>query len=223
MIGKVSGRLDYRAADHVLIEAGGVGYVVFCSERTLAALPGAGEYVALYTELVVREDLMQLFGFLTLAEKEWHRLLTSVQGIGAKGALAILGTLGPDGIGRAISLGDVAAVKAAPGVGPKTAQRVILELKDKASSVMALGAAGARQASGARSADTPPAPRDEGQVIDDGGADLAGARSAALSALVNLGYGHGDAATAVSQAEADGAADEAALIRGALRRLAPQG
>ena len=73
MIGKITGRIDHRADDHVLIEAGGVGYAVFCSERTLAALPGPGEFAALYTELVVREDLMQLFGFLTLAEKEWHR------------------------------------------------------------------------------------------------------------------------------------------------------
>ena len=131
MIGKISGRLELRNADHVLIDTGGVGYLVYCSERTMAALPGVGEAVALYTELLVREDLLQLFGFLTLAEKEWHRLLTSVQGIGAKVALAILGTLGPEGIARAIALGDAGAVKAAPGVGPKTAQRVILGRKGR--------------------------------------------------------------------------------------------
>ena len=115
MIGRLAGRIDYRAADHVLIDVRGVGYLVYCSERTLRALPGVGEHVALYTDLLVREDLLQLYGFNTLAEKEWHRLLMSVQGVGAKASLAILGTLGPDGVGRAIALGDWNAVKAAKG------------------------------------------------------------------------------------------------------------
>ena len=220
MIGKVSGRLDYVAADHVLIDAGGVGYIVYCSDRTRAALPKPGMPVALFTELVVREDLMQLFGFLTLAEKEWHRLLTSVQGIGAKGAMAILGTLGPEGVGRAITLGDTAAIKAAPGVGPKTAQRVVMELKDKAPSIMALGAGGARQAS---------AP-DDVTVIDTGApmaepvaAPEPGAQADALSALTNLGYGHGEAAEAVQRASDAGAEGAQALIRAALKLLAPKG
>ncbi|MGB2202482.1 MAG: Holliday junction branch migration protein RuvA, partial [Pseudooceanicola atlanticus] len=110
MIGRLAGRIDMRSTDHVLIDVRGVGYVVFVSERTLAALPGPGEAAALYTELVVREDLLQLFGFPTLVEKEWFRLLTSVQGVGAKGALAILGALGADGLSRAIALGDQASV-----------------------------------------------------------------------------------------------------------------
>ncbi|MEO0677975.1 MAG: Holliday junction branch migration protein RuvA, partial [Pseudomonadota bacterium] len=94
MIGRIAGRLEYRADDHVLIDVRGVGYLVTCSERTLSALPGPGEAVALYTDLLVREDNLQLFGFLTLTEKEWHRLLTTVQGIGAKASMAILGALG---------------------------------------------------------------------------------------------------------------------------------
>ena len=138
MIGRIAGRIDVRGSDHVLIDVGGVGYVVHVSERTLAILPGVGEAAALYTDLLVREDLLQLFGFTTLAEKEWHRLLMSVQGIGAKASMAILGALGPDGVGRAIALGDWSAVKAAPGVGPKIAQRVVNELKDKAPTVMAI-------------------------------------------------------------------------------------
>ena len=138
MIGKITGRIDYRAPDHLLIDVRGVGYLVYCSDRTMAALPGVGEVVALFTDLVVREDLMQLFGFQTLAEKEWHRLLTSVQGVGAKASLAILGALGPDGVSRAIALGDWNAVKVAKGVGPKIAQRVVLDLKDKAPGVMAM-------------------------------------------------------------------------------------
>jgi len=97
MIGKIAGRIDYRGSDHVLIDVRGVGYIVYVSDRTMAALPGPGEAVALYTDLVVREDLLQLYGFPTLLEKEWHRLLTSVQGVGAKASMAILGTLGAEG------------------------------------------------------------------------------------------------------------------------------
>jgi len=128
MIGKLSGRIDYKGIDHVLLDVRGVGYIVYVSDRTMAGLPGAGEAVALYTQLLVREDLLQLFGFTSLVEKEWHRLLTSISGIGAKASMAILGTLGPDGVSRAIALGDWNAVKAAPGVGPKIAQRGVNEL-----------------------------------------------------------------------------------------------
>ncbi|WP_201161471.1 Holliday junction branch migration protein RuvA, partial [Phaeovulum veldkampii] len=141
MIGRIAGIILHRAMDHVLIDVRGVGYIVHVSARTAASLPPVGEPCALYTDLLVREDLLQLFGFPSLLEKEWHRLLTSVQGIGAKASLAILGTLGADGLGRAIALGDWSAVRAAPGVGPKLAQRIVLELKDKAPAVMALGGA----------------------------------------------------------------------------------
>ena len=143
MIGKLSGRIDYRGDDHVLLDVRGVGYMVYCSERTMMGLPAVGEAVALYTDLLVREDLLQLFGFTSLVEKEWHRLLMSVQGVGAKASMAILGTLGPDGVSRAIALGDWNAVKAAKGIGPKTAQRVVNELKDKAPTVMAMSAGAA--------------------------------------------------------------------------------
>ena len=124
MIGQISGRLDWRGPDHVLIDVRGVGYIVHVSDRTLAAMPGLGEAVALYTDLLVREDLLQLFGFPTMLEKEWHKLLMTVQGVGAKASMAILGTLGAEGVARAITLGDARAVQAAPGVGPKLAQRV---------------------------------------------------------------------------------------------------
>ncbi len=230
MIGKVSGRLDYRAADHVLIETGGVGggvgYIVYCSERTLAAMPGPGERVALYTELVVREDLLQLYGFRTLAEREWHRLLTSVQGVGAKGALAILGTLGAEGVGRALSLGDAAAIRAAPGIGPKIAQRLVLELQSKAPAVMALGGAGATPAGVSSGApgevliEPDPVVPAAAPVAQAGGAQ---AQADALSALVNLGYGQGEAAAAVSEAWGEEGGEAPALIRAALRRLAPKG
>jgi Holliday junction DNA helicase RuvA len=232
VIGRVAGRLEYRAADHVLIDTGGVGYVVYCSERTLAAMPAPGGPVALYTELLVREDLLQLFGFRTLAEREWHRLLTSVQGVGARGALAVLGALGAEGVARALSLGDVAAIRAAPGIGPKIAQRLVLELRAKAPAVIAMGAAGARPAmvSGAPEAlpepgpaAAPPATLASVPPVADAAAG-AGASADALSALVNLGYGQGEAAAAVAEAGADGGGlDAAGLIRAALRRLAPAG
>ena len=111
MIGKITGRIDYVAEDHVLIEAAGIGYIVHCAPPTLAAMPGPGEVAALYTEMMVREDLMQLIGFRTLAEREWHRLLTSVQGVGARVSLAILGALGPNGVSRALALGDATAIR----------------------------------------------------------------------------------------------------------------
>ncbi|MEO1423823.1 MAG: Holliday junction branch migration protein RuvA [Pseudomonadota bacterium] len=223
MIGKVSGMLDHKGADHALIDTGGVGYIVYCSDRTLAQLPAEGGRVALYTDMVVREDLLQLFGFVTVAEREWHRLLTSVQGVGAKAALAIQGTLGPDGVSRAIALGDVAAIKAAPGVGPKIAARVVNELKDKAPALMALGAAGARAAMAT-------APGPVADVVESAiGSPVAAAgngaaQADALSALLNLGYGQGEAAAAVAEAAGEEAdADASALIKSALRRLAPKG
>jgi Holliday junction DNA helicase RuvA len=219
MIGKLTGRIEYRALDHVLIDVRGVGYLVYCSERTLAGLPGVGEVAAVYTDLLVREDLMQLFGFTTLAEKEWHRLLTSVQGVGAKASLAILGALGPDGVGRAIALGDWNAVKVAKGVGPKIAQRVVLDLKDKAPSMMAMGGTVA-EALGDQDAEVIEAPVKRKAPAP---APNASAQSEALSALSNLGYGPGDAAGAVAQAAGEAPdAETPSLIRAALKLLAPR-
>ena len=239
MIGKISGRIDYIAEDHVLIEAAGVGYVVHASTRTLAALPGPGEFAALYTEMVVREDLMQLYGFPTLVEKEWHRLLVSVQGVGPKHALAMLGLLGTDGVGRAIGLGDAAALRRAPGVGPKLAERVVLELRSKAPTVMAMGARGARPALAGALADdgsampaaapaAPAASKTSRKPAVPSAAQVEAAASAAaqadaLSALVNLGYPEGQAAAAVMEASdaEPGPPEPAALIRAALRALSP--
>ena len=221
MIGRIAGRIDYRAADHVLIDVKGVGYLVYCSERTLQALPAAGEHAAVYTDLLVRDDLMQLFGFTTLVEKEWHRLLMSVQGVGAKASLAILGALGVDGVGRAIALGDWNAVKAAKGIGPKTAQRVVNELKDKAPQVMAMG-------TGPASAAIPDGGAVD-EVIEPGAAPSAplanpSAQAEALSALGNLGYAPGEAVAAVARAAGEAPeADTAVLIRMALKSLAPDG
>ncbi|WP_283638517.1 Holliday junction branch migration protein RuvA [Marinovum algicola] len=221
MIGKLSGRIDYRGEDHVLLDVRGVGYVVFCSERTLATLPSPGEAVALYTDLVVREDLLQLYGFPSLVEKEWHRLLLTVQGVGAKAALAIQGALGPEGVGRAIALGDVTAIKAAKGIGPKTAQRVVHELKDKAPAVMAMGGARTAELGDVEDTVIEPAPA---RPAAKPAPKTSNAQAEALSALSNLGYGPGEAAGAVAQAAGDDpAAETPALIRAALKLLAPKG
>ncbi len=222
MIGRIAGIILHRAMDHVLIDVRGVGYIVHVSQRTAAALPPVGEAVALYTDLLVREDLLQLFGFSTLLEKEWHRLLMSVQGVGAKASMAILGTLGAEGVGRAIALGDWSAVKAAQGVGPKLAQRVVMELKDKAPSVMALGGALTVDVAAGDEVIEPaakPAKRPAAPVSAS-----ATATADALSALLNLGYGQGEAAAAAAAAAgANEGAEAPALIRAALKLLAPKG
>ena len=224
MIGKLSGRIDYRSDDHILLDVRGVGYMVYCSDRTLAALPSVGEAIALYTDLVVREDLLQLFGFPTLVEKEWHRLLMSVQGIGAKASLSILGALGADGVSRAIALGDWNAIKAAKGIGPKTAQRVVIELKDKAPTVMAMAGQSATPAAvtdDVIEADVPvsqPAPTPQPVAVQSN------AQADALSALQNLGYSPSEAAAAVAQVMADAPETETSgVIRAALKLMAPKG
>ncbi|MCT4372980.1 Holliday junction branch migration protein RuvA [Yangia mangrovi] len=223
MIGRIAGRVDYKGDDHALIDVRGVGYVVYCSERVLMTL-APGEAAALYTDLLVREDLLQLYGFPSLVEKEWFRLLMSVQGVGAKASLAILGTLGPDGVSRAIALGDWNAIKAAKGIGPKTAQRVVNELKDKAPMVMAMGAGQVTSADDVVIEDVPattPAPAARKAPAPKPNAS---AQSEALSALGNLGYAPGEAASAVAQAAGeDPEAATPALIRAALKLLAPKG
>jgi holliday junction DNA helicase RuvA len=227
MIGRIAGRLEYRGADHVLIDVRGVGYIVHVSDRTLAAGSAAGEAVALWTELLVREDLLQLFGFPTLAEKEWHRLLMTVQGVGAKAAMSILSTLGAEGVGRAVALGDVRAIQSAQGVGPKLASRVVLELKAKAPGVMAAGVGlSAKAEVGGQEAEDlvvePVAVRKAPQV-DDGAWRRAASTADALSALLNLGYAQSDAAQAVATIAGDQPdADTTTLIRASLKLLAPR-
>jgi Holliday junction DNA helicase RuvA len=231
MIGRVAGRLLYRAQDHVLIDVRGVGYLVHVSERVLAGLPRNGDPVALFTELQVREDGWTLFGFPTIVEKEWHRLLLTVQGVGAKVSLALLGALGPDSLGRAIALGDWATLARAKGVGPKTAQRIVNELRDKAPVVMAMaGLVGTTAVTSHEldaeeaqvvEADEAPAPRAAPRPRAESGQGMAQAE--AMSALGNLGYGPGEAVQAVAQAaESLPQAGTPELIRAALRLLAPK-
>lgn len=223
MIGKLSGVVDWKGMDQVLLDVRGVGYIIHVNDRTLAALPAVGETASLYTDLLVREDLLQLFGFITLLDREWHKVLMTVQGVGAKASMSILGALGAEGAARAIALGDARAIQAAQGVGPKLAQRVILELKSKAPAMMTLGGSMPaavdtpatsevieREAPKRRA--PPPPPSNRAVFSAD-----------ALSALVNLGYGQSEAAQAIMTISAENAeADTATLIRSALKLLAPK-
>ena len=224
MIGKLSGVVDWKGSDQVLLDVRGVGYIVHVNDRTLASLPPAGEAASLYTDLMVREDLLQLFGFLTLFDREWHRLLMTVQGVGAKASMAMLGALGAEGVARAIALGDARSIQSAPGVGPKLAQRVILELKSKAPAMMALG--GTMPAASVVEpfeAAEPVPPKRRSTTTPPPISNRAAFAADALSALVNLGYAQGDAAQAVMTISAENPdADTATLIRAALKLLAPK-
>ena len=204
MIGKLKGIVDSYGEDFVILDVGGVGYQVQCSARTLHALPASGQPAVLSIETYVREDQIRLFGFTSDVEREWFRLLQTVQGVGAKVALAVLGTLRPSELAEAIALRDRATVSRTPGVGPKVAERIVTELKDKVPKFTSLDPA-VVQRSGALEEKRAPRP-----VMD------------AVSALVNLGYGQPQAAAAIAAAarNAGEGADTAALIRQGLKELA---
>ncbi|MDB5572162.1 MAG: ruvA [Hyphomicrobiales bacterium] len=204
MIGKLKGVIDSYGDDFVILDVNGVGYVVQCSTRTLQKLPRPGEPASLAIETQVREDAIRLFGFTSDAERDWFRLLQSVQGVGSKVALAILGILPPADLATALGTQDKAAVARAPGVGPKLAARIVAELKDKAPVFGHVDPAVAKL-SGEEDAAAAPAPLRD-----------------AISALVNLGYGRPQAAAAIAaSAKALGAdAQTSALIRQGLKELA---
>ena len=204
MIGKLKGIVDSYGADYVILDVGGVGYQVHCSPRTLAALPAAGELATLSIETYVREDQIKLFGFTSDAEREWFRLLQTVQGVGAKVALSVLGTLTTPELASAIAMRDKATVSRSPGVGAKVAERIVTELKDKVPAFANIDPAAVHLAG---ALDEKRAPR---PVMD------------AVSALVNLGYGQPQAAAAIAAASrnAGEGADTATLIRQGLRELA---
>jgi holliday junction DNA helicase RuvA len=204
MIGKLKGLIDSYGEDYVILDVQGVGYQVHCSARTLQALPQAGEAAVLSIETYVREDAIKLFGFRTDVEREWFRLLQTVQGVGAKVALAVLGTLAPSDLANAIALRDKAAVARTPGVGPKVAERIVTELKDKVPAFSNVDPA-LVQLSGAVDEKRAPHP-----VTD------------AISALVNLGYGQPQATAAIAAAarSAGEKAETAQLIRLGLKELA---
>ncbi|WP_342644220.1 Holliday junction branch migration protein RuvA [Rhodoligotrophos ferricapiens] len=205
MIGKLKGIVDSFGEDWVIIDVHGVGYQVSCSAKTLSALPRPGEAVALAIETHVREDQIRLFGFTSGTEREWFRLLQSVQGVGTRVALALLSTLSATELANAIAMQDKASIARAPGIGPKVAQRIVTELRDKAPALQLADPGLTRLQATAEAAVA-------------GGAPL----SEAVSALVNLGYAQVQAGQAVASAVAK-LGEEAKteqLIRAALRELA---
>jgi Holliday junction DNA helicase RuvA len=203
MIGKLKGIIDSYGEDFIVLDVQGVGYLVHCSSRTLQSLPAPGEAATLAIETYVREDQIKLFGFTSDAEREWFRLLQTVQGVGAKVALAVLGALKPGELASAIAMGDKATIRRSPGVGPKVAERLVIELKDKAPAYSDLDPA-VISLSGAVNEKRAPRP-----VLD------------AVSALVNLGYGQPQAAAAIAAASrnAGDGAGTAQLIRLGLKEL----
>lgn len=203
MIGKLKGTIEELGEDYVLVDVHGVCYVAYCSARTLSKLGSVGEACVLFIETYVREDQIRLFGFMTALEREWFNILQTVQGVGAKVALALLSTLTPAELANAIALQDRIAVSRAPGVGPKVAMRIMTELKNKAPAFAGDAAnIGLKQELGEGVAAAP--------VAD------------AVSALTNLGYSRDQAANAVAAAmkTAGEGADSAKLIRFGLKELA---
>lgn len=196
MIAHLNGHLAATGIDHAVIDVNGVGYLVGASAKTLAALGGLGEFVTVHTEMLVAEDSIRLMGFASAEERDWFRLLTSVQGVGAKVALAILSILSPAEVQAAVARADAAMIARANGVGPKLAQRIVNELKDKAGGI-ALGGGGAA-------------------------VPASGAANDAVSALLNLGFKPAEASAAVHAAndELGPAATLDALVRLALRKAA---
>jgi len=207
MIGKLKGVVDAVGEAHAIIDVGGVGYEVQASARTLRALQ-PGEAVSLAIETHVREDAIRLFGFVSEVERAWFRALQTIQGVGTKVALAVLGTLSSQDLANAIALQNWAAVEQSPGVGKKLAQRIVAELRDKAPALSAAGlSVPATALSGRTGAATPP---------------RGDAAAEAISALTNLGYqpGHAGQAVAAAIAELGEAADTPKLIRRGLKELA---
>jgi len=204
MIGKLKGVIDAYGEDFVIVDVHGVGYVVHCSSRTLQNLPPAGEAAQLSIETHVREDMIRLYGFRADAEREWFRLLQTVQGVGAKVALGILSVLDPGALATAIAMGDKGAVSRGPGVGPKLAARIVAELKDKAPAFAGVDPALVRLSGAVEDRSAP-------QPVSD-----------AVSALVNLGYAQAQASAAVAAAlkQAGEKAEAKTLIRLGLRELA---
>ncbi|AGB72306.1 MULTISPECIES: Holliday junction branch migration protein RuvA [Rhizobium] len=203
MIGKLKGTIEEIGEDYVLVDVHGVCYVAYCSARTLSKLGSVGEACILFIETYVREDQIRLFGFMTALEREWFNIVQTVQGVGAKVALALLSTLTPAELANAIALQDRAAVSRAPGVGPKVAMRIVTELKNKAPAFAGDAANIALK-----------------QELGEGVA--AAPVADAVSALTNLGYSRDQAANAIAAAmkAAGEGADSAKLIRLGLKELA---
>lgn len=221
MIGRLRGVVIKKNDGQLLIDVSGVGYVVHCNERVLVTLPAIGEEAVIYTDLQVREDLLQLYGFADEFEREWYWLLISVQGVGSKAAQAILGALGVRALARSLSLGDVKAVQAAPGVGPKLAARICNELKEKSAALMSRALPLDHDEAEVIEFPTPTSGEDNAARVQPAQESGASYEIEAISALVNLGYDRVLVAQTIARL-ADDAGSFDALVKAALRAMAPK-
>ncbi|MGM0422678.1 MAG: Holliday junction branch migration protein RuvA [Pseudomonadota bacterium] len=214
MFAKLTGTIDSIHSNSVILDVNGVGYLISASSRTLDRIGSTGDRAGLLIETIVREDAINLFGFADAEEKEWFNLLCTVQGVGAKAALAILAVVSPEELPTVVAAEDKAAISRAEGIGPKLATRIVTELREKAGKMM-MGHAASNTArtAGASTAPAGPSPSANPAMA---------ANSDAVSALINLGYGRAEAFTAVTKISrdlGDNAGDVEILIRESLKEL----
>ena len=190
MIGRIRGVVDYISEDHIIIDVGGVGYIVYVTQITISNSPKLGEKISLFTELIVKEDLLQLVGFISPVEREWYKLLTSVQGVGSKAALSLLGQIPIQVLSRAILLEDSTTITSAQGIGPKIAKRLVVELKGKVPNMIKIQSKSETALDNLSNSPTSQTYEISQQKIDQEFSrnDVSQIEIDAISGLINLGY-----------------------------------
>ena len=227
MIGRLSGVVDYISEDHIIIDVGGVGYIVYVTQITISNSPKLGEKISLFTELIVKEDLLQLVGFISPVEREWYKLLTSVQGVGSKAALALLGQIPIQVLSRAILLEDSTTITSAQGIGPKIAKRLVVELKGKVPNMIKIQS---KSETTLDNLSNPPTSQNyeiNQQKIDQEFSrnDVSQIEIDAISGLINLGYTQLNASQVVAKVINDSREELVVedIIRLSLKKLVVKG
>ena len=227
MIGRISGVVDYISEDHIIIDVGGVGYIVYVTQITISNSPKLGEKISLFTELIVKEDLLQLVGFISPVEREWYKLLTSVQGVGSKAALALLGQIPIKVLSRAILLEDSTTITSAQGIGPKIAKRLVVELKGKVPNMIKIQSKSETALDNLSNSPTSQTYEISQQKIDQEFSrnDISQIEIDAISGLINLGYTQLNASQVVAKVINDSREELVVedIIRLSLKTLVAQG
>ena len=227
MIGRISGVVDYISEDHIIIDVGGVGYIVYVTQITISNSPKLGEKISLFTELIVKEDLLQLVGFISLVEREWYKLLTSVQGVGSKAALALLGQIPIQVLSRAILLEDSTTITSAQGIGPKIAKRLVVELKGKVPNMIKIQSKSETALDNLSNSPTSQTYEISQQKIDQEFSrnDISQIEIDAISGLINLGYTQLNASQVVAKVINDSREELVVedIIRLSLKKLVVKG
>ena len=227
MIGRISGVVDYISEDHIIIDVGGVGYIVYVTQITISNSPKLGEEISLFTELIVKEDLLQLVGFISPVEREWYKLLTSVQGVGSKAALALLGQIPIQVLSRAILLEDSTTITSAQGIGPKIAKRLVVELKGKVPNMIKIQSKSETALDNLSNSPTNQTYEINQQKIDQEFSrnDVSQIEIDAISGLINLGYTQLNASQVVAKVINDSREELVVedIIRLSLKKLVVKG